>query len=84
MHDKAEHSWQDPLYNLTRRETYGITKEQIVEWIKLCEHCMEKANMATCPPITPIIAERPRERYLDDLVDFSCYHTYKKGTIGCL
>ena len=71
MHDKSEHLWQDPLYDFKRRETYGITKEQIVESIKLCEHCMEKATMSTCPPITPVIAERPRERYLAYLVDFS-------------
>ena len=79
MHDKSGHSWQDPLYDLIRRETYVITKEQIVERIKLCEHCMEKATMATCPPITPIIAKRPRERYLANLVDFCCYHIYNKG-----
>ena len=73
------HNVRDKMLPALKTRIYGVTREECNAVIRSCPACQVKRLMTTKPVITPIIAKKPRDRYLADLIDFRLYKSVNNG-----
>lgn len=69
IHNSIGHASQDATAKNISKTYYGVTCEEIVFLIKLCEICHRKAPSKSKGPMKPIISTKLFERVQIDLID---------------
>ncbi len=68
-HNSLGHAGQDPTAKAINRAYYGITRDEVIFLIKLCEICHRKAPSKSKGPLKNIISTEVFERVQIDLID---------------
>lgn len=68
-HNSLGHAGQDPTAKAINRAYYGITRDEVIFLIKLCEICHRKAPSKSKDPLKNIISTEVFERVQIDLID---------------
>ena len=68
-HNSLGHAGQDTTAQNVSQFYYGVSREEVVFFIKLCEICHKKAHSKSKGPLVPIISTKLFERIQIDLID---------------
>lgn len=69
IHNSIGHAGQNATAKNVSQTYYGVTGEEIVSLIKLCEICHRKAPSKSKGPLKPIILTKLFKRVQIDLID---------------
>ncbi len=68
-HNSLGHAGQDVTAKNVGQSYYGVSREEVVFLVKLCEICHRKAHSKSKGPLVPIISTKLFERVQIDLID---------------
>ena len=68
-HNSLGHADQDATAKNVGQSYYGVSREEVVFLVKLCEICHKKAQSKSKEPLVPIISTKLFERAQIDLID---------------
>lgn len=73
------HLKSDPLFDkIKEMNLYGITREIVEIYVKLCNGFKETKKITLQKPVKPIISHYPKDRVVIDLIEMTPFNPHKK------